>query len=117
MVTLKRREHLGQRNLKKYSTRQSGMAYVELQSTSGELLQIKEGAVAELKILIPESLRTNAPDHVISSSFDEQLGLWKEEDTATLSGIYYVSTVTHFSCWSYNSSSPSIVLTARLEHA
>ena len=91
-----------------------GMAYVELQSISGERLQIKEGALAELAITIPEELRSLAPDQVTASYFDEGLGLWKEEGKASLQGSNYVSEVTHFSCWSYNSSAPSVIVTARL---
>jgi len=91
-----------------------GMAYVELQSPSGVRLQIKDGATAELEIKVPSELRSSAPDQVSSSYFDEGLGLWKEEGTATLAGDSYVSEVTHFSCWSYNSSTPSVIVTARL---
>jgi len=91
-----------------------GMAYVDLQSPSGQPLQIKDGATAQLSITVPEELRSVAPSEVKTSYFDESLGLWKEEGSATLQGDSYVSEVTHFSCWSYNSSSPSIVLSARV---
>jgi len=91
-----------------------GMAYVELLSGSGDALQIKKGSKAKLKIKIPEDLKSFAPQTLEAGHFDEGLGMWRIESSAILEGDSYVADVTHFSCWSYNSSLPSVVITGRI---
>jgi len=76
-----------------------GMASVELTGASGELLQIKSGLAATLTIPIPASLTATAPLSIKLWSFDEALGLWKEEGTASKSGNNYVAIASHFSYW------------------
>jgi len=91
-----------------------GMVYVELQSASGEPLQIKEGSTAKLQIEVPDEFLSDAPQSLEASHFDEELGVWRHEAKATLTGNTYVSDVTHFSCWNYNSSDPSVIITGRV---
>lgn len=91
-----------------------GMVFVELQSPSGDKLQIKNGDVATLIISLPDKVLSTVPDKVVASHFNEKLGLWEDETTATLVNGKYYGEVTHFSCWSYNSSSPSVIITGRI---
>ena len=79
-----------------------GMMAVELQSTSGEKLQIKTGTTASLIIPIP------------ASRVDETTGLWKEEGSATKNGSQYEGTVQHFSFWNCDYSMPAIYLSMKL---
>lgn len=76
-----------------------GMAAVELMSSSGELLQVATGKKATLTIPLPASLSSSAPSSIPLWYFDETIGLWKEEGSATKTGIGYVGQVSHFSYW------------------
>ena len=76
-----------------------GMMAVELESTAGDKLQIKSGAVASLTTPIPASVQATAPQTIALWSVDEQTGIWEEEGTATKQGNVYVGDVKHFSFW------------------
>lgn len=76
-----------------------GMLGVELNSTSGEKLQIASGKKATLKFPLPSSIQGSAPATIALWSFDESKGLWKQEGTATKSGSSYIADVSHFSWW------------------
>ncbi|HEV7779897.1 MAG TPA: carboxypeptidase-like regulatory domain-containing protein [Chitinophagaceae bacterium] len=76
-----------------------GMMVVELESASGEKLQVAEGSVATLTTAIPASLQASAPATIPLWYVDEQTGIWKEEGTATKNGNNYVGDVKHFSFW------------------
>ena len=75
------------------------MLAVELESSAGEKLQIKSGAVATLTSPIPSASLTAAPATIALWYVDEQTGVWKEEGTATKQGNNYVGDVKHFSYW------------------
>ena len=91
-----------------------GMAYVEMETPSGEALQLKETHPAEMKMIVDDALLSNAPATIPLWHFDETSGLWKKEGTADLQGNTYVGKVSHFSCWNYDSNLPSIILSGRL---
>jgi hypothetical protein len=76
-----------------------GMAAVELTGSNGELLQIASGKKATLSFPIPASISASAPASIPLWYFDETLGLWKEEGSATKNGNTYVGEVSHFSFW------------------
>lgn len=76
-----------------------GMLAVELESASGEKLQVKQGAAATLTIPIPAAALSTAPASIPLWYVDEQTGLWKEEGTATRQGVNYIGDVAHFSYW------------------
>ncbi len=76
-----------------------GMAAVELTGTGGELLQIATGKKATLTLNIPAALAGIAPASIPLWYFDEALGLWKEEGSASKTGNTYVGEVSHFSFW------------------
>ena len=76
-----------------------GMAAVELTGSAGELLQIATGKKATLTFPLPTALAGTAPASIPLWSFDETLGLWKEEGSATKTGNTYVGEVSHFSFW------------------
>lgn len=91
-----------------------GMLAVELESTTGEKLQIAEGKTAQLTAPIPASLLSSAPATIAMWYVDEQTGIWKEQGTATKTGNNYVGNVSHFSFWNYDASFPAINLSLRL---
>ena len=76
-----------------------GMLQVELESESGESLNLQGGAQAELQFPVPAELRSMAPQTIPLWSYDETHGYWVEEGSATLVGDTYIGSVTHFSTW------------------
>lgn len=90
-----------------------GMLAVELESPSGEKLQIATGKTATLTTAIPNSLQSTAPATIKLWSVDEQTGIWKEEGTATRNGNVYVGEVKHFSYWNCDVPGPTVNFTAK----
>lgn len=76
-----------------------GMIAVELQSPTGQKLNIAEGSKATLSMPIPQSMQATAPDVMPLWSFYNGYGLWVEEGEATRQGDRYVGEVSHFSFW------------------
>jgi len=77
-----------------------GMIGVELESDSGEALNIADGQTATIEIPVPSSLLSSAPTTIPLWHFDEVTGYWMEDGEATLSSNNtYVGTVSHFSFW------------------
>ena len=74
-----------------------GMINVELQSVTGEELNIDQPATIEVEV--PPSLLSNAPATIPLWYFDESDGLWKEEGSASLNGGVYQGEVNHFTPW------------------
>ena len=91
-----------------------GMLAVELQSSTGEKLQIAQGNTATLTMPIPNSIQATAPSSISLWYVDEQTGIWKEEGTATKTGNNYVGQVSHFSFWNCDVSSTAIQLSMTL---
>ena len=79
-----------------------GMAAVELTGAGGELLQIAAGKNATMTMPIPATIIASAPATIPLWYFDETIGLWKQEGTATKTGTNYVGDVSHFSFWNYD---------------
>lgn len=76
-----------------------GMLAVQLESTSGELLQIATDKTAKLRFTIPSSLTSLAPSNIPLWSLNETDGLWRNEGEAVKTGNYYEGDVKHFSFW------------------
>lgn len=76
-----------------------GMLAVELQSETGEKLNLAEGSPATISVPLSPEVLAGAPSEIPLWYFDETKGYWVEEGSATLQGNTYVGTVTHFSFW------------------
>lgn len=74
-----------------------GMLNVEIESTTGEELNIN--APATLEVEVPSTLMGKAPAQLPLWYFDETDGLWKEEGFAEYQGGKYVGSVNHFTTW------------------
>ncbi|MDP4219994.1 MAG: hypothetical protein Q8916_11205 [Bacteroidota bacterium] len=75
----------------------SGVLRVELKDPSGQTLKLDPTKPATLTY--PKPIDTKAPSVMPLWYFDETLGMWKQEGTATLNGGSYTGTVTHFTEW------------------
>ncbi len=91
-----------------------GMVAVELESPSGDKLQIAKGKSVEMTAEIPSEITSSAPNNIPMWYFDEKGGVWKEEGIAEKVGNTYVAQVEHFTYWNYDYSEPSIILSGRV---
>ncbi|MEM7571529.1 MAG: carboxypeptidase-like regulatory domain-containing protein [Bacteroidota bacterium] len=91
-----------------------GMMAVELQSPSGETLNLLDDHPAILNFPIRPSYWTDAPAEVPLWSYNEEHGLWVEEGLATRQGNTYVGEVSHFSFWNCDLPFEPIFLRLRL---
>ncbi len=92
-----------------------GMIAVELESDAGESLNISEGNTATLSMPVPASLQNNAPAEIPLWSYNEEHGVWVEEEfAATLVNGAYVGEVSHFSFWNCDYPFPLIEFMAKL---
>ncbi len=82
-----------------------GVLRVEITDQGGQPLSLDAAKPATLTYPKPTSNAT-APSSMPLWYFDETLGMWKEEGTATLVGGKYVGTVTHFTDWNLDYSGP-----------
>ena len=93
-----------------------GMMAVELESDAGESLNISEGNTATLSMPVPTSLQGNAPSEIPLWSYNEEHGVWVEEEyKATLTNGVYVGEVSHFSFWNCDYPYPLIELSGVLQ--
>jgi hypothetical protein len=90
---------------------------VELTTSGGQRLQIKEGTAALVKLPIPASLAVNAPSEIALWSLDVTTGLWKQEGFVTKNGDNYEGIVTHFSFWTGAEGLSLVNFTARVVNA
>lgn len=91
-----------------------GMAYVELQSSDGQKLQVKSGKKVKMTMEIHPNLRDEAKSDIPMWYFDYKTGLWAEDGVAQREGNFFVASVSHFSCWNYDYNYPSIILSGRI---
>ncbi|MBK9024181.1 MAG: carboxypeptidase regulatory-like domain-containing protein [Saprospiraceae bacterium] len=92
-----------------------GMVSIEMQSSTGQKLQIASGKKVIINNKVPNELLDKAPSTIPLWYFDENLGYWIEEGEAHLVNDTYVGDVGHFSCWNYDSELPSIILNGRVK--
>ncbi|MEZ4888727.1 MAG: hypothetical protein R3E32_28635 [Chitinophagales bacterium] len=91
-----------------------GMLNVELLADNGDELQLKDGSPATLSFPVPASIRSQAPSTIPLWSYNEDLGTWLEEGSATLQGGFYVGDVAHFSSWNCDYKGERISLTGKV---
>lgn len=83
-----------------------GMMGVELESPSGQKLQIAPGQEVEIRMPIQSSQWANAPAQIPLWYYDVAEGYWKEEGVAQKVGAEYVGKVKHFSFWNCDAPFP-----------
>ena len=93
-----------------------GMVAVELASSEGRLLRLKEGIQVQMEMTLPSANAAVAPSTIPMWYFDEEEGVWKEEGVATLTGNVYTALVSHFSYWNYDDWFPAIKWGAAFEY-
>ena len=91
-----------------------GMLTVELQTASGEKLQLADNSPAQITMPLASGVN-NPPSTIPLWYFDEEAGYWKEEGVATLQGNNYIGDVSHFTFWNYDYPYPAITLCITLE--
>lgn len=91
-----------------------GMLAVELESSSGEKLQIASNSKATLTSPIPSSLQSAAPATIPLWYVNEETGLWTEQGTAIKNGTNYIGDVSHFSFWNCDYPYPIVGITATI---
>ncbi|WP_301100576.1 carboxypeptidase regulatory-like domain-containing protein [Propionivibrio sp.] len=78
-----------------------GAVYAEFRDAAGKLLNLKPGAVAQLRVPVSAAQKPNAKPTIAMWSYEEKTGLWLEEGKATLKntpqGWAYVGNTKHFS--------------------
>lgn len=91
-----------------------GMIAVELESPIGEPLNIAKDETAQIKMPVPSSVLSNAPNEIPLWSFNYQYGIWAEDGKAILENGFYVGEVDHFSFWNCDFPRPTTNLTITL---
>ncbi len=97
-----------------YALKSKGMIVVELESPSGEPLQLAVNKPATLKMPIPVNLIYASPASIATWSLNEK-GIWKKEGMATKNGNAYDFQVTHFSFWNLDEPIDPIYLTINVK--
>ena len=104
---------MGQDASNMYVLASTGMMAVELESATGEALQLATGKPASIKLPIPSSLIGKAPATIDTWSLDDR-GVWIKDGTATRNGDFYEMQVSHFSFWNCDFPQNAIYLTIHL---
>lgn len=91
-----------------------GIMAVELNSNTGDELQLATGSKAELRFPVPNSLIADAPSTIPLWYFDEELRTWREEGEATLQNNEYVGNVAHISFWNCAKSYDPVTVNGRI---
>lgn len=99
-----------------YSLQSAGMIAVDIESTSGEPLQLVSGKPATVQLEIPSSLVSAAPNTIDTWSLNDK-GIWQKEATATKNGNHYEFEASHFSFWNCDVSANAIYLSLHLQDA
>lgn len=85
-----------------------GMINIELRGAASQKLQ--PATTAQIEIPIASTQLSASPTTIPLWHFDETLGYWKEEGSATKQGTKYVGTVSHFSWWNCDAQFPTVRL-------
>jgi hypothetical protein len=93
-----------------------GMFGLELETPSGEALQLSDGQKAKITMNIPQILANNAPATIPLWHLDETNGYWIEEGAATLNNGRYEGEVTHFSFWNCDVPADYATISGRIKH-
>lgn len=92
-----------------------GFFSIEMEDPSGNTLNVKTGTTATFSQPIAANQIASSPNSVKLWSFDNELGKWKEEGTATKSGNKYVGQVSHFSAWNCDDWGTTATIKGKLE--
>ena len=84
-----------------------GMMNIELRGAASQKLQLS--TTAQIEMPISTSQLASAPATIPLWHFDETLGYWKEEGSATKQGTKYIGTVSHFSWWNCDAQFPTVI--------
>jgi len=85
-----------------------GMLNIEMRGSGSQKLQLS--TTAQIEMPISTSQLATSPTSIPLWHFDETLGYWKEEGSATKQGTKYVGTVSHFSWWNCDAQFPTVRL-------
>jgi len=85
-----------------------GMINIELRGAASQKLQLS--TTAQIEMPIATTQLSASPTTIPLWHFDETLGYWKEEGTATKQGTKYIGTVSHFSWWNCDAQFPTVRL-------
>lgn len=91
-----------------------GMAAVELRADNGQKLNLKADTPAVMSVDLPSGYVSSAPDNIPLWYFDNSLGMWVEEGTATLMNGTYTGEVVHFSWWNFDVPFSSVNISGRV---
>lgn len=97
-----------------YFLQSAGMIAVELESSTGESLQLAPGKSATIKLAIPASLQANATGTIDTWSLNDK-GVWIKEGTATKNGAFYEMQVSHFSFWNCDHPTSSVYINLNIK--
>ena len=89
-----------------------GMLAVNLESSTGEKLQIAANNTTTLTIPIPSAIVSSAPAIISLWYVDEQTGIWKEQGFSEKQGNNYVGVVKHFTYWNNDTGLPGVNFSA-----
>ncbi|MBW8358434.1 MAG: FAM171 family protein [Weeksellaceae bacterium] len=92
-----------------------GMIHVQLTGSAGQQLQLATGQPAEITIPMDATQASTAPAVIPLWSFDEEMGIWKQEGSATKSGNFYIAQVSHFSWWHLSYPDPLATLSVTVQ--
>ncbi|MBK9639318.1 MAG: hypothetical protein IPO63_16520 [Bacteroidetes bacterium] len=82
-----------------FSSTGFGITGVIIEDQLGGSLNLSAGAKATIKFPISSSQLGTAPISTLLMSYNDELGVWVEEGTATKISNYYVAEASHFSWW------------------
>lgn len=95
-----------------------GMFAVELESPSGEKLNLFPGKTAAINVFVPDNLFSYAPEIIPIWHFNETNGYWKQEGEAPRSGSdHYSLEVPHFSFWNCDVPNDYVMINGHLSDA
>jgi len=106
---------MGQDTENMYVLQSTGMVAVDLESSTGEALQLANGKPAAVKLPIPASLLAKAPATIDTWSLDNR-GVWIKEGQATRNGNAYDLTASHFSFWNCDVPASAVYLHLHLQN-
>jgi hypothetical protein len=89
---------VGQDSASMFVLASAGMVAVELESPTGEPLQLAPQTTSLIRLAIPSSLQSSAPSSIATWSLNDR-GIWQQEGTALRSGNFYEIQASHFSFW------------------
>ena len=90
------------------------MMAVELESPSGEELQLSSNKKATLKFPIPDGQDVSQYNSIPTWHLDENTGIWIEEGEAIIEADFLVAEVSHFSFWNCDIPFPFVNITGSL---